>query len=273
MPINPGEEKSSKIYVENISEEALDINVEFSDFFLDDDGKYIFPSDEDHSARERYKLFFMKDWLQASKTNFSLNKDQNEVVDISVAVPQEANLGGHYGAVFFRTNCRLEEDKAVVSTDKSRVCVSARPGVLFLIQVEGEAVKSGKLKKAEIPRISFADKENLKIELENTGNSHFKPEGTVLAKSLAGQEIFRLDIKDKTLLPKTSRSFAGVLEKRDLFGVYKILGSVKDGDGKEIQFSKWIFLVPWREILVILALAGFWWWFLEKFRVSKKKMS
>ena len=134
----------------------MNMSVEFSDFFVDENGEYIFPGEKDRPALEKYKLFSMRDWIRTDKTNFSLNKGQNQEIDFSIKVPAEANLGGHYGAVFFRTSCQLEEDKAVVSTDKSEVCVSARPGVLFLVQVGGEAVKSGRLKKAEIPRIIFS---------------------------------------------------------------------------------------------------------------------
>ena len=90
------------------------------------------------------------------------------------------------------------------------------------------------------------------MELENTGNTHFKPEGVISAKNLTGKEIFRVDIKDKTVLPGMSRSFSGILERKDFLGIYKIFGSIKDGNGKEIKFQKWTFLVPWKEILVIL---------------------
>jgi hypothetical protein len=159
----------------------------------------------------------------------------------------------------------------MISTDKSKVCISARPGVLFLVQVGGEAVKSGRLKKAEIPGISFSDKENLAIELENTGNTHFKPEGWIIFKNLFGREISRTEIKDKTILPTASRTFSSGLERKDLFGLYKIQGSIKDGDGKEMRFERKLFMVPWKELLAVLALIGAWWWLLKKFRLSKKK--
>lgn len=268
--VNPGGEQGGKIVVENISNQGLKVTVGFSDFFIDENGNYFFSSEEEKSAVEKYKLFFMKDWFRADKKELFLKEGQDEIVNFSIQVPPDANLGGHYGAVFFRSSCRLENDQAVVATDKSRICVSARPGVLFLVQVGGEAVKSAKLKKAEIPKISFADRENLNVELENTGNTHFKPEGTVSAKSLFGKEIFRLDIKDKTILPGVSRGFSGVLERKDFLGIYKIAGAVKDGDGKEVKFEKWTFLVPWKEILVILGLVGIWIWLLRRFRVLRK---
>lgn len=271
LVISPGEQKSGQIFIENISDQDLEISTEFSDFFIDEDGNYLFPGEKDGPATEKYKLFSMRDWIRADKNNFALNKAKSEVINYTIQVPVDANLGGHYGAVFFRSSCQLDGNQAVVSTDKSRVCVSARPGVLFLVQAGGEAQKSGKLKRAEIPGISFRNKETLNIELENTGNVHFKPEGEILAKNLFGKEVFQLDIKDKTLLPGTSRQFSGTVERKDFLGVYRIIGSVRDGDGNEMRLKKWIFLVPWKEFLAILALVAVWIWFLRKYRVSKKK--
>lgn len=271
LAINPGEEKKAVVSVGNNSDQPIEVKVEFSDFFVGEDGSYVFPSEEDKAAIEKYKLFFMKNWFQTDKESFVLPKGGSENVEIRVKVPEKATLGGHYGAVFFRTNCQLEEDTAVVSSDKSKVCVSARPGVLFLIQVGGEAVKSGELKKMEIPKISFADKENLEIEIQNTGNTHFKPEGTILAKNLAGRVVFQMDIKDRTLLPGLSRSFSGALERKDWAGIYRVSGLVKDGNGKEMKFQKWTFLVPWKEWLAIFGLLSLGIWFWRNFKVKKKK--
>jgi hypothetical protein len=270
LTISPDEEKSSQLILENTSDQDLEINVEFSDFFMDENSQYIFPSGEDQVMSEKYGLFSMQNWFRVDKPVFTVKKGQKEIIDVAISVPEKASLGGHYGAVFFRTNCQSEEDKAVISTDKSKVCVSARPGVLFLVQVGGEAVKSGKLKKAEIPGISFSDKENLKIELENTGNTHFKPKGEIIGKNIIGKEIFRTDIKDKTLLPGTSRDFSQILEKKDFLGVYNIIGTIKDGDGKEAKFSRWTFLAPWKEFLAIIALILGSVWFLKRFKIKKR---
>ncbi|MFA5926337.1 MAG: DUF916 domain-containing protein [Parcubacteria group bacterium] len=267
LEINPGEEKTGKIYVGNNSDQNLDIAVEFSDFFMDDAGKYIFTGGRD-IANDELRPYLMSKWLSVDEDNFSLEKGKNKVVDYKIRAPEDANLGGHYGVIFFRTRCNIEEDKNVVWTDKSSVCVSGRAGVLFLVQAGGNAVKKGILKKVELPRISFTDKSNLEIEIANEGNSHFKPEGEVSVKNIFGREIGRLEIKDRTILPTTSRVFSEDIQRKDFLGLYKISGNIKDGEGRNMKFQKFIFLVPWKELLAVLALAGIWWWFLRRYKIS-----
>jgi hypothetical protein len=267
LEINPGEEKTGNIFVGNDSEQDLEITVEFSDFFVDDAGKYIF-SDGREIANNNLKPYLMGKWLAVNEEDFSLEKGKSKVVEYKIKAPEDANLGGHYGAIFFRTKCNLEEDKNVVYTDKSDVCVSGRAGVLFLVQVGGEAAKNGVIKKVDLPKISFSDKSKLSIEIANEGNTHFKPEGEVLVKSIFGKEISKLEIKDRTLLPTTSRVFSENLQRSDFLGFYKVSGKIKDGEGREMKFQKSIFLVPWKELLVVFALIAAWWWFLKRYKVS-----
>jgi hypothetical protein len=54
------------------------------------------------------------------------------------------------------------------------------------------------------------------------------------------------------------------------FGFYKIQGSIKDGDGNVMKFSRYILMPPWKEILIIILIIGAWIWFLKKFRISAK---
>lgn len=270
LTINPGEEKSGKIYIENISDVDIEVQAELSNFFIDDNGSYIF-TDEKEITNENLKPYLMSSWLSLNENNFTLGKGENKLVDYNIKVPLDANLGGHYGVVFFRTACKAFDDKAVVSTDKSSVCVSGRVGTLFLVQVGGDATKKGILKKLDLPKLSFGDKANLSIEIENVGNTHFRPEGQVVVKNIFGQEMSKTEIKDKTILPTMSRTFSEELVRKDLLGFYRIQGSIKDGDGNEMKFSRYVLMLPWKEILIILLITGGWIWFLKKFRIRKIK--
>jgi hypothetical protein len=269
LEINPGEQKAGKIYIENTSEADVEVQAEFSNFFVDDSGSYIFTGEKE-VANENLKPYLMNDWFGLSDDNFLLHSNESKVVEYEIDVPSGANLGGHYGAIFFRTVCELPQDKAVVSTDQSSVCVSARVGTLFLVQVGGGATKKGILKKVQVPKISLSDKENISIEIENAGNTHFRPEGQVVVKNLFGQEISKMEIKDRTILPTMSRMFSEDLTRKDLIGFYKIQGSIKDGDGNEMKFNRYILMPPWKEILIIILIIGAWIWFLKKFRISAR---
>jgi hypothetical protein len=270
LAINPGEEKSGKLFLENGANGDLEIQAEFSDFFVDDAGKYIF-SDGWQIENQELKPYLMKNWITVDRDNFELRKNESVVINYKISVPQDANLGGHYGVIFFRTLCNSEQDKAVVATDKSTLCVSGRVGTLFLVQVGGLADRAGKIEKVEVPKFSISDKADVSIEIRNVGNTHFKPEGEVLAKNLFGQAVYKMKIKDKTLLPTTSHIFSGILERKDMVGFYKIDGYVKDGNGNELKFRRRLFMPPWKEFLIAVLSVLAMTWFLRKFRIRKIK--
>jgi len=269
LEINPGEEKSGKIYIENTSDADIEVQAEFSNFFVDTGGDYIF-TDEKEIGNENLKPYLMSGWFSLNENNFTLGKGENKLVDYKLKVPGDASLGGHYGVIFFRTACQGSNDKAVVSTDKSSVCVSGRVGTLFLVQVGGNAARKGILKKIDVPKLSLSGRANLSVEIENTGNTHFRPEGQIVATNLFGQEISKMEIKDKTILPTMSRKFSEDLTREDLFGFYKIQGSIRDGDGNEMKFSRYIFMPPWKETLAAVLIVGVLVWFLKKFRISAR---
>jgi hypothetical protein len=270
LEINPGEEKSGKIYIENTSDADVEIQAEFSNFFVDDGGGYIFTGEKE-IANENLKPYLMSGWFSLGENNFTLGRGESKTVGYEIKVPGDASLGGHYGVIFFRTVCRAEEDEAVVSTDKSSICVSGRVGTLFLVQVGGEAAKKGILKKINVPKLSLDDRTSLSVEIQNAGNTHFRPEGQIVVKNLFGQEMSKMEIKDKTILPTMSRTFPEELTRKDLLGFYKLQGSIKDGDGNEMKFSRYIWMPPWKEILAAVTIISALFWFLKKFRVKKIK--
>jgi hypothetical protein len=259
LKIDPGNEQTGKIYIENTSEEYVAVSAEFSDFFVDDAGNYIF-SDDKEIRNEKLRPYLMKEWISLSESDFALKKGGYKVLEYKIKVPSDATRGGHYGTIFLRTSCSLEKDEAVVSTDKSSLCVSGRVGTMFLVQVGGDAQKKGEIKSLNIPRISWEDKSTLGVEIENIGNTHFKPEGNIEMRNIWGQKISDFPIGDKTVLPTTSVKFEADVKREDLFGFYRISGNIKDGDGNTMTFKRFLFMPPWKEaviaILVIFAL--FW---------------
>jgi hypothetical protein len=270
LKIDPGEQKSGKIYIENMSNTDIEIQSEFSNFFVDDSGGYMFTGEKE-VANENLKPYLMSSWFSLSENNFTLGKGESKIVGYEIKVPRDASLGGHYGAIFFRTVCKASDDKAVVSTDKSSVCVSGRVGTLFLVQAGGKAARKGILKKINVPKFSLDDKATLSVEIENAGNTHFQPEGQIVVKNFFGQEISKMEIKDKTILPTTSRTFPETLTRKDLLGFYKIQGSIKDGDGNEMKFNRYVLMPPWKQISIAILIVGVWIWFLKKFNIKKIK--
>jgi ribosomal protein S27E len=211
----------------------------------------------------------MKDWFSTDSQEFHLQKGENRLVKYTINVPSDANLGGHYGAIFFKTACQDVSDKNVVYSDKSSLCVSGRVGTLFLASIGGNGVKKGEIERVDAPRVTFSDHTGFSVAIKNTGNTHFQPEGTIDVKTFTGAEILHMDVKDKTLLPDEDYVLSGERARSDGLGIYKISGSIRDGDGNEMKFQRWVFMLPWKEISVIIVVLGVFYWFRKKFQVKK----
>lgn len=270
LQINPGQEKTGKIYIENNSDEKILITPEFSDFFVNAEGGYIF-SDNKKIKNENLKPYLMREWFSLDVDSFELKPGENRTVKYGVKVLKNANLGGHYGAIFFKTSCVQEKDEAVVYSDKSSLCVSGRVGTLFLIQVGGGQNKKGSIKDVDIPTLNLNDKIKLSIDIQNDGNTHFKPLGSISVKSITGREVYNLDIKDRTILPTNSRSFEGEFIEKSVLGIYRIKGDIKDGDGNDLYFQKWLFVFPWKKMIMIAVTLVILIWFFREYKIRIKK--
>jgi hypothetical protein len=268
--LEPGEQRGGKILVENVSDDEVQIAVEYSDFFIDDSGKYIF-SDDREIANDELKKYSLKNWLTVDSDKFVLEKKTSREIDFSLKVPTDATLGGHYGVIFFRTQCQNEKDKNVVSTDKSSVCVSGRVGTLLLAAVGGSPNREGKIEKINLQKFSSEDQVPFGVEIKNTGNTHFKPEGEVRVKNIFGQNVSKFEISGKTLLPATSRNFQSEIDRQDLVGIYSVSGEIRDGNGRVMNFKKFVFMPPWKEGIAALLAATLFFWIAKKFRIQKKK--
>ena len=268
LQINPGEEKTGQIYVENNSANDTDVSVSFSDFFIDDAGNYIFSDGKDVSNPE-LKPYDMQGWFSTDSPEFHLAKGESRLVKYTIDVPKDTDLGGHYGAIFFKTDCQAVTDKNVVYSDKSSLCVSGRVGTLFLATIGGNASRKAQIEQVNVPRFTLSDKANLSVDIRNTGNTHFMPSGSIDVKSLTGNEVLHLDVKDKTLLPNENYAISGEILRSDGIGVYRIIGSIKDGDGNVVNFQRWIIMFPWKEIIAIILLIGLVYWFRRRFEVKK----
>jgi hypothetical protein len=265
---NPGEEKEGEIYLENTSQKDLIIDSSFSDFFVDIQGNYIFTGQKE-VQNEELKPYLMRDWFSEEESEFSLKKGESRTVKYKINIPAYANLGGHYGAIFFKTRCGLEKDKAVVYSDTSQLCVSGNIGILFLLQVGGDAQKKGVIQKIDIPRITASDSAKISVKIANEGNAHFKPEGKITVDSLTGKEIYQMDIKDKTLLPQRNFDFEGTFKREGLLGIYRVNGNIKDGNNNNMVFKRWIFMADWKDLIILLIIVVLAVWVKRNYKIKK----
>lgn len=218
----------------------------------------------------------LSSWLQLEGGSFILEPAQRVELDVTIKIPQDAEPGGHYAALFFSTSPPKTEDEGQIS-------IGSKIGTLFLVRVEGEVVEQGLINEyflGEHQSMLNRLPAEFYIRFQNSGNVHLRPTGTVTVTNLFGKETASIDVNEAkgATLPDTIRKYEAIWEKSQVkettgniwsnfwkeysnewnnfaFGRYKAMVDLTFGtDSKQTttgELSFWV--LPWR-VIVIFAL-------------------
>jgi hypothetical protein len=247
---DPGQSKSIQIYVRNVTNQTLIVSGEVNDFVAaGEDGQPKLLLEE--SDRSPYSI---KDWIK-TVPKVSLAAGERKAVSVGISVSTNAGPGGHYGVVRF-TGTPPELEGTGVS-------LSASVGTLVLVNVSGNVVEKAKV--AEIYTANNKGKKQnifeygpitLGLRLQNDGNVHLKPGGTLRVSNTRGKEVasFKLNEQGSNVLPGSIRKYEYSLNNKLLFGRYKVQADVVYGANNTIiSVSKTFWAIPYKLILIASA--------------------
>ncbi|MEK9195932.1 MAG: hypothetical protein AAB914_01050, partial [Patescibacteria group bacterium] len=186
-------------------------------------------------------------------SNITLAPGQRENIEVTIAVPKDASPGGHYGVVRF-TGSPPELEGTGVS-------LSASVGTLVLVNVSGNVTQSAKV--AELYTSQNGKRRSLfeygpvtvTTRVQNNGNVHFKPKGTVQVTNIFGKNVYlgQLNQDNRTALPGSIRKFDQTIDKKFMFGKYTITADVVYGTDSQITSEKTTFwVVPYKLIGMVI---------------------
>lgn len=251
LKADPGQSKTLQIYVRNLTNQTLVIGGEVNDFVAaGEDGQPKFLLEDSESSP-----YSIKDWVKTLQ-KVTLVPSERKSIAVGLEIPKNAGPGGHYGVVRF-TGTPPELEGTGVS-------LSASVGTLILVNVSGNVSEKAKL--AEIYTANAKGKKqslfeygpiSIGLRLQNEGNVHFKPSGTIRVTNMRGKEIasFKLNEQGSNVLPGSIRKYEQNLDKKLLFGRYKVQADVVYGsDNTILSASKTFWVIPYKLILIALAL-------------------
>ncbi len=134
----------------------------------------------------------------------TIKKGERITIPYTVTIPQDADAGGHFAAVFLST--------VPPSADGGQVSVGAKVGMLILLKVTGDIKEEGGLS-------SFTIKEDKKVlssipvdfvyRFNNAGNDRVKPAGDIVIRNSIGMETARINANQNegNVLPGSVRRF------------------------------------------------------------------
>jgi hypothetical protein len=193
---NPGETIRGVVKLNNQGTDTLTLMPSVQDFVSS--GETGQPSFID--ASENNTSLSISNWVNVNDNRvITINPNGKAEVPFTIAVPSDAEPGGHYGAIFFAP-----------PGGGGQVSISERIGSLVLVRVSGEISEAGKLDrfgaydpKLNEDKIPEANSEfffgslpvSLAIRWENQGNVHFKPTGKIEIYNSVGMKVAPVGVK------------------------------------------------------------------------------
>lgn len=245
-----GQVLHSEMRLRNVTTQTLVVQAQYNDFVAggeEGQPKLLLKGNEQSP-------YSIKDWLSTIEA-LTLAPQEQRTIDVTVTVPKNAAPGGHYGVIRFTG--------AAPETDQTTVSLSASVGTLMLVTVSGNVKEAAQI--AEIYTSQNGKKRSMfeygpvtiSTRVQNTGNVHFQPTGTVTVTNMFGKRVsnFQLNQTKGNVLPQSTRRFDVTLNKKLLFGRYKVMADVVYGkDNTIISKSMSFWVIPYKLIAICLAV-------------------
>ena len=241
LSANPGDVLNNSFRIVNGTDQELTLGTTPKNFTASGEEGAVNLTDEDTS-------FSLASWITVTPTDAVVPARGSQTFDFQITVPASAEPGGHFGSVIVNTQ--------PISIDSSGAAVSQEAGPLILVSVAGDITKSGQI-------VDFAAQKNfwekgpivLETRVENQGNVHFKPSGTIVIKNMFGREVTSIDLEERNVLPGTIRKLTNEWSPGFAVGKYTADLSVVFDNGQTVSTASTSFIVfPYK--VIIPALLG-----------------
>lgn len=253
IEIKPGESKTVKIVVTNLTDASISVRPFENDFVSgDENGAPALILDEGKYAPSHSLKRFMK-----PLTDVTIPAKEAKMVNVVISVPKDAQAGGYFGAVRF----------APTTPDGGgQVNLSASVASLILLKVPGEIVEKLELtdfsiKQDGASRIFFNATSALEasVRFDSKSGVQVGPFGKISVKK-GDKVVYETDFNNNNprdmILPGSARRWNVPLSTFADFGEYKVVATFTYGDKNQtIEVAKSFWVIPmWVIITAIVML-------------------
>ena len=186
-------------------------------------------------------------------------------IPFTIAIPQNAEPGGHYAAIIVGTTPTHGGD--------GEVSVGAQLSSLVLVRVIGDVLERGMIEDfASAHAIVQTQAAAFTLQFQNTGNVHVAPQGDIRITNMFGRERGRIAIDGSNpfgnVLPNSSRKFVFDWKgERNFFDIGRYTARVSltfgDNETRHVYYTAHFFVLPWIPFSVILGSFMFFAWFVR----------
>jgi len=204
-------------------------------------------------------------WITPQGGAITVKQGATINIPFTIAIPKNAEPGGHYAAIVVGTTPTHGGD--------GEVSVGAQLSSLVLVRVIGDVLERGMIEDfASAHAIVQTQAAAFTLQFQNTGNVHVAPQGDIRITNMFGRERGRIAIDGSNpfgnVLPNSSRKFVFDWKgERNFFDIGRYTARVSltfgDNETKHVYYTAHFFVLPWIPFCVILGSFIFFAWFVR----------
>jgi hypothetical protein len=201
--INPGENWASAIAVINNGIDPITVYANVVDFKGKDGGgvEYI----KNINIATGSENLYLSRWITINQDPIIILPQEKKFIPFSIAVPADAEAGGHYAAIMMGTRPQDKESGSYVSISSMLSC-------LILLDVKGNVYERGAIREFSTGKSFYQHPESdFKVVFENKGNIHLQPQGEIRIFNYFDKEAGVIPINQKSdygnVLPGSKRAW------------------------------------------------------------------
>jgi len=242
LNLDPGQVSNHQVVIDNKGNEPLTYYVTLADIeTINENGDAVF---SESALNNKYAL---ASWIRATKTQVTIDPKSSEAFSFSIAVPKDAEPGGHFGAVFITTT----PPEKINGTGSK---IISRTGPVVLVRVSGEVDESLTIESLKTDSTTYENGPvSLEARLRNSGSVHLTPAGDIVVRNMFGNEVSRQSFNTSALsvLPNSVRKFVGKFDPEFGFGKYTVELIASYGLKNDIVTASTSFwIIPWKALSV-----------------------
>ncbi len=239
LSANPGDTLKESFRIVNGTDQAITLKAKAENFTAEGEEGGVNLTEDDTS-------YSLASWITVSPTDVTVPARGSQFFDFTINVPANAEPGGHFGAVIVSTKA--------VDVQNTGASVSQEAGPLILLSVSGDIVEQARIVDFKAAK-SFWESGPVVLEtrVENGGNVHFRPSGTIIIKNMFDKQETALDLEERNVLPGSIRKLTNEWSPGFKVGRYTATLSIVYGPDSQIDTASTSFIIfPYKIILPTL---------------------
>lgn len=241
--VNPGQSTVNVFRVTNGSEQSITIQPTPKNFVPRGNEGAI-------QIEEEETPYSLAQWLSVEPAGeVVIGPKQTADFEVTINVPENADPGGHFGSVVFRT---LPSD-----LPGSAATVSQEVAPVILVRVPGDAREQIVVTSFRADNIFLTNSESTSFEIitRNEGNVHLKPSGTISIFNTFGKQVASAQVEGSNVIPGAERKMVAAWEESGFrLGRYTARLTMVYGKDNQIVTAQTSFMiVPVRQVVPIAA--------------------